>query len=80
MTGRFWEVETPQTAQNRFIKVEYFPQAGKLSIEKTNPRDGVSRPRRVTLDYRDFRNPEVVQLFETVISDWKNKPVEGDGV
>ncbi len=76
MTGRFWEEETPQVAQNRFIKVEYFPQAGKLSIEKTILRDGVSRPRRVTLDCRDFQDREIARLFEAVIEDWIKERVK----
>lgn len=69
-TVPFWKAEVPQTAQGRFIKVEYFPAAGKLSIEKNVLYDGVSRSRRMVLDRRDFLNTEIARLMETVVHDW----------
>ncbi|MCL6480075.1 MAG: hypothetical protein K6T65_17050 [Peptococcaceae bacterium] len=81
MSTKFWEEEEPESVETPWLKLQFYRRHGKLAITKKYQRDGAARFKTVYLDRRDFTNdPEIAQLFETVISDWKNKPVEGDGV
>ncbi|MCL6610100.1 MAG: hypothetical protein K6T66_01020 [Peptococcaceae bacterium] len=72
MSTKFWENEVPQTAEGRWLKLEYFPQHGKLTATKTIRRDGAVKFKSITMDKRDFlESPEIAQLMETVVNDWK---------
>lgn len=66
----FWETETPVTATTGKNELEYFPQAGKLTISRPSWTDGhgeVRRGKTVTLDLEAVKGcPEAVQIVKTI--------------
>lgn len=66
----FWETETPVTATTGKNEIEYFPQAGKLTISRpswTDDKGEVRRGKTVVLDLEAVKDcPEAVQIVKTI--------------
>lgn len=66
----FWETETPVKATTGKNELEYFPQAGKLTISRPSWTDDKGETRRgktVVLDLTAVKaSPEAVQIIKTV--------------
>ena len=73
----FWEVERPMTADTGKNVIEYFPNAGKLSISKPNWTDKAGNEKRgktVLLDLAAAAStPAAVTILETVVKTLKTK-------
>jgi hypothetical protein len=69
---RYWESETPTTAQSGDVELRHYPAAGKLQFVKTiQNRDGSTRAGRiVTLDLSALAaSPEAGNLLRMVFDD-----------
>lgn len=74
MALKFWEEETPECVETSWLKLQFYHGHGKLAITRKFQRDGVAKLRTVNLDIRDIRNtPEVAELLEKVINEWKGE-------
>ena len=66
----YWDDEKPVVADTGKNELEYFPQAGKLTISRPSWTDGhgeVRRGKTVTLDLEAVKGcPEAVQIVKTI--------------
>ncbi|NPV73761.1 MAG: hypothetical protein HPY89_08255 [Pelotomaculum sp.] len=68
MTGKFWENETPETIEGKYLDWKYFPIAGKLQVIRKRMTEMGVRYMTTTIDVRDV-TPDVRKMLKKFIGE-----------
>lgn len=70
MRPKYWQTETPVVLENKRNRIEWYPQAGKLQVQRAGS-DGTGAPGRiVTLDVSFARrDPESAAQMASILKD-----------